>query len=197
MWIRRHVTLVYPIYPPLFAFHAQHSPEASCLQTLLAWTRRWGEYCFVYFGKPFMNVRIHITTWKKNYTWVRKLIHSATCSPTLVHRRCSTWRPFMTFVIGGAQRGICPWQCIPLPFGNYYAHTIFLSSIFTLSFTETDSQPNVASNYVWTSVHISESMHLQTHVYYTLSLVLMCNTTSQNIRHFNILYWQWKLDDYF
>ena len=33
--IRRHVTLVYPIYPPLFAFHAQHSLEASCLLTLL------------------------------------------------------------------------------------------------------------------------------------------------------------------
>ena len=58
MWIRRHVTLVYPIYPPLFAFHAQHSLEASGLQTSLVWTWRWGEYCFVYFGKPFMNVRV-------------------------------------------------------------------------------------------------------------------------------------------
>ena len=35
MCIRSHVTLVYPIYPPLFAFHAQRSLEASCLQTLL------------------------------------------------------------------------------------------------------------------------------------------------------------------
>ena len=37
---------------------SQHSLEASCLQTLLVWTWRWGEYCFVYFVKPFMNVRV-------------------------------------------------------------------------------------------------------------------------------------------
>ena len=33
MCIRRHVTLVYPIYPSLFAFYAQHSLEASRLLT--------------------------------------------------------------------------------------------------------------------------------------------------------------------
>ena len=37
---------------------------------------------------------------KENYIWVLKRILSATCSPTLVHGRCSTWRPFMTLVIG-------------------------------------------------------------------------------------------------
>ena len=30
-----HVTLVYPIYPPLFVFQPEHSLEASCLLTLL------------------------------------------------------------------------------------------------------------------------------------------------------------------
>ena len=33
--IRRHVTLVYPIYPSLFAFQSEHNLEASCLLTLL------------------------------------------------------------------------------------------------------------------------------------------------------------------
>ena len=35
MCIRRHLTLVYPIYPPLFAFQPKHSLEVSCLLTLL------------------------------------------------------------------------------------------------------------------------------------------------------------------
>ena len=35
MCIRRHITLVYPIYPPLFAFQTEHSLEVSCLLTLL------------------------------------------------------------------------------------------------------------------------------------------------------------------
>ena len=34
MCIRMHVTLVYPMYPPLFAFQPEHSLEASCLLTL-------------------------------------------------------------------------------------------------------------------------------------------------------------------
>ena len=29
----------------------------------------------------------------------------------------------MTFAIGGAQRDVRPWQCIPLPSGNDCAHT--------------------------------------------------------------------------
>ena len=58
---------------------------------------------------------------KDHYTWVRKRILSATC--TLVHRRRSTRRPFMTLVKGGAQCDVRPWQCLPLPFGNYCAHT--------------------------------------------------------------------------
>ena len=35
MCIRMHVTLVYPMYPPLFAFQPEHSLEASFLLTLL------------------------------------------------------------------------------------------------------------------------------------------------------------------
>ena len=35
MCIRRHVTLVYPIYPSLFSFQSEHNLEASCLLTLL------------------------------------------------------------------------------------------------------------------------------------------------------------------
>ena len=58
MCIRRHVTLVYPLYPSLFTFQSEHNLEASCLLTLLVWARRWGEHCFVYFGKSFMNVRV-------------------------------------------------------------------------------------------------------------------------------------------
>ena len=58
MCIRRHVTLVYSIYPPLFAFQPEHRLEVSCLLILLVWARVWGEHCFVYFGKPFMNVRV-------------------------------------------------------------------------------------------------------------------------------------------
>ena len=84
--------------------------------------------------------------------WVRKHILSAICSPTLVHR-CSTWRPLIALLIGGAQRDVRPWQCIPLPFGNDYDHTMFVSSMFTLSVTEVDSQPNVITHQpLWTSV---------------------------------------------
>ena len=45
--IRMNVTLVYPMYPPLFAFQTEHSLEASWLLTLLVWARRWGEHCFI------------------------------------------------------------------------------------------------------------------------------------------------------
>ena len=58
MYIRMDVTLVYPIYPPLFAFQPKQSLEASCLLPLLVWARGWGEHCFVYFGKPLMNMRV-------------------------------------------------------------------------------------------------------------------------------------------
>ena len=34
MSIRKHVALVYTIYPPLFAFQPQHNLEVSCLLTL-------------------------------------------------------------------------------------------------------------------------------------------------------------------
>ena len=47
MIIRRHVTLVYPIYPPLFAFQPQHSLEESCLMTY--WYERGGGVNIVLF----------------------------------------------------------------------------------------------------------------------------------------------------
>ena len=72
--IRRHVTLVYPIYPSLFAFQSEHNLEASCLLTLLVWARMWGEHCFVYFGKPFMNVRVLYTFVFFSYVGGRQLI---------------------------------------------------------------------------------------------------------------------------
>ena len=59
----------------------------------------------------------------------------------------TTWRTFMTLVIGGAQRDVRPWQCIPLPFGNVCAHTGFVSSMFTFSITWRTTQPNVVSHY--------------------------------------------------
>ena len=43
-------------------------------------------------GSTYHNIK------NDNYTWFRKLILSATCRPTLVHRRYSTWRPFMTLL---------------------------------------------------------------------------------------------------
>ena len=92
MWIRRHVTLIYPIYPSLFAFHAQHSLEASCLQTLLVWTWRWGEYCFVYFGKPIMNVRVHGSANPSlgSYTSLLVMLHVIHWT-THIYKNCLTW----------------------------------------------------------------------------------------------------------
>ena len=91
-------------------------------------------------GSTYHNVKK-----KDYYTWVRKRILSAIC--TLVHRKRSTWHPFMALVIGGAQRDVRPWQCIPLSFGNDCDHTVFVSSMFTSSVTEEGSQPKVVSHY--------------------------------------------------
>ena len=91
---------------------------------------------------------------KGHYTWVRKRIPSA--AYTLVHVRRSTWCPCMTVITGGAQSDIRPWQCIPLPFSNDCAHTVFVSSMFTLSVTEANSQPNVVSHYG--QVYISQKV---------------------------------------
>ena len=124
---------------------------------------------------------------KKVYsTWDRKRIRSATC--TLVHKRRSASRPFMTLVIGGAQRDDRPRQCLPLPFSNNCAHTVglFVSSMFTLSVMEADSTKRHQP--LRTTVQISESMRFRTHVYWTF-VVLIGTTISQNIRHFfNTLY---------
>ena len=49
----------------------------------------------------------------------------------------------------GAQRDVRPQQCIllcPCPCTDC-AHAVFVSSMFTLSVTEVDSQPNVVSHY--------------------------------------------------
>ena len=64
----------------------------------------------------------------------------------------------MTPVIGGAQRDVRPWQCIPLPFDNDRAHIVFVFSMFTMSVTEVDSQPNVVSHYG--QVYISQKVRV-------------------------------------
>ena len=61
----------------------------------------------------------------------------------------------MTLVIGGAQCDVLPWQCIPLPFGNDCAHTVGVTSMFTLSVAETDSQPNISR---YGQVYISQKV---------------------------------------
>ena len=52
-----------------------------------------------------------------------------------------------TLAIGGAQLDVRPWQCIPLPFSSDCAHTVFVSSVFTLYVTDVVSQPNIVSHY--------------------------------------------------
>ena len=54
------------------------------------------------------------------------------------------------------QRDVRPQQCIPLLFGNDCDHTILVFSMFTLSVTEMDSQPNVSSHYG--QVYISQKV---------------------------------------
>ena len=71
----------------------------KCLLTLLVWARRWGEHCFVYFGKPFMNVRVpnfnhfflHVSKknlvlpphfWSENF--FRHNVHSLFCKLLIV-----------------------------------------------------------------------------------------------------------------
>ena len=56
--IRRHVTLVYSIYPPLFAFQPEQSRSELSADLTGMSVEGGGEHCFVYFGKPFMNVRV-------------------------------------------------------------------------------------------------------------------------------------------
>ena len=65
--------------------------------------------------------------------------------------------------------------------GNDCAHTVFVSSMFTLShgggLTTKRRQP------LWTSVKISESMRFRTHVYWKFFLVLVGTTNFQNNQH--------------
>ena len=129
-------------------------------------------------------VVVHITIWKKekrkdNYTWVRKRILSATCSPTLVHSRYSTWHPFTTFIIGWR-----PFIAMhPSAFGNDCDHTVFVFSIFSLSVTEMDSQPNVVSYYG--QVYISQKVCISGPMFIELYFfILVDTTTSQSIRYF-------------
>ena len=75
----------------------------------------------------------------------------------------------MTLLTEGAQYNVRPWQCIPLPFGNDCAHTVFVSSMFTLSVTEADSRTK-RHHPLWTNVHISESMSFRTHAHWSFSL---------------------------
>ena len=114
---------------------------------------------------------VHITTWKKNgnYTWVRKRILSATCSPTLVYRRCSTWHPFATL----ANRMCSAWRtCIAMHpsalWQRLWPYSILFLDVYLVclagELTTKRRQP------LWTSVHISGSMHFRTHVYYIFFL---------------------------
>ena len=76
----------------------------------------------------------------------------------------------MTLVIGGAQRDVRPWQCFPLPLGNDCAHAVFVFSIFTLSVTEADSQPNVVSHYE--QVYITQKVCISGLMFITLFFLL-------------------------
>ena len=89
----------------------------------------------------------------------------------------------MTLVTGGAQRDVRPRKCIPLHFDNDCDHAVFVSSMFTLSDTKADSQPNVVSPYE--QVYISQKVCVSGPMFIGFFfLVLMGTTTSQNIRHF-------------
>ena len=89
----------------------------------------------------------------------------------------------MTLVIGGAQRDIRPWQYIALLFGNDCARTVFVSSMFTLSVLEENSQPNVVSLYgqVYRTRKVCISGPMFIRLFF---LVLVDTTTSQNIALF-------------
>ena len=109
MCIRRHVTLIYPIYPPLFAFQLETvSKRAVCWPY---WYERGGggEHCFVYFGKPFMNIRVllpsifNIVTLRECnrliiwlFKWIR-LGYVSCCSSC-----CWVLRPFLTSYVSVA-----------------------------------------------------------------------------------------------
>ena len=90
----------------------------------------------------------------------------------------------MTYVIVGVQRDIRPWQCIPLPFGNDYAHTVFVSSMFTLSVTEADFTTKRRQP-LRTSVQISKSMRFRTHVYWAFFLFWWILSPLKILKTFN------------
>ena len=93
-----------------------------------------------------------------------------------------------TPVIDDAQSDVHPWQCVSLPFDNDCARTVFVSSMFTLSLMEEDSQPNVVSHYeqIFRTQKVCISWPMFIRLFF---LVLVGITTSQNIRHFfNTLY---------
>ena len=99
--------------------------------------------------------------------------------------KCRKTQQYQLF-IGGAQRDVRPCQCIPLPFGNDRDSTVFVSSMFTLSVTEVDSQPNVSH---YGKVYISQRVYISGPMFISFFfLVLVCTTTSQNIGHFLTLY---------
>ena len=60
---------------------------------------------------------------------------------------------------------------------------LFLRCLPCLSRRRTHNQTS-RRQLLWTRVQISESIHFRTHVYWTLFLVLVGSTTSQNIPHF-------------
>ena len=88
-----------------------------------------------HYGQVYISQKVCISgpMFIRHFFFFRWVLPPLTILVTLVYRRRSTWRPFMTLVIGGAQCDVRPMQCIPLPFGNDCAHTVFVSSMFTLS----------------------------------------------------------------
>ena len=87
----------------------------------------------------------------------------------------------MTLVIEGTQRDVCPWQCIPLPFGNICAHTVvFPRSLPYLSRRRTHNQ---------TSITMDKCTNRRKYEFpdpclLNFFLVFVGTTTSQNIRNF-------------
>ena len=72
----------------------------------------------------------------------------------------------MTLVVRGAQRDVRPRQCIPLPFGPYSICFLYVPLVCNEGGLTTEGrQP------LWTSVHFSESMRFQTHVYWIFFLI--------------------------
>ena len=104
MCIRRHVTLVCPIYPPLFAFQPEHRLEVSCLLTLLVWARGWGEHCFFFISGSHLWTCVYFSTEAINLASVIHVVYRDNPIAADEHRmltwclhRCQRCRRFTKF----------------------------------------------------------------------------------------------------